>query len=131
MVGVSDPTRYVDKDVEHFHPVHHALRRSHMRKLVTSEIVEEHRRNPLGYGPDFHSWPLHHLLGYFRTQPDSAYLMPYQYPDKMTFGIAVSKRGASPTILEDKVFDTVDEARHAIFEMRVAELMTEQADRDA
>ncbi|WP_018099321.1 hypothetical protein [Sinorhizobium meliloti] len=123
MAGISDPTRYVNKEVEHFHPVHHALRRKHMRKLVTPEIIEEHRRNPLGYRPHFHSWPLHHLLGYFRTQPDSAYLMPYQYPDKATFGIAVSRRGEQPVVMRGKVFETLDEARHAIFEIRVAELV--------
>ncbi|RUX22294.1 hypothetical protein EOA13_36215 [Mesorhizobium sp. M7A.F.Ca.US.011.01.1.1] len=131
MPGVSDPARYINKEVEHFHPVHHALRRKHMRKLITPDVIEEHRRNPLGYGPDFHSWPLHHLLGYFRTQPESAYLMPYHHADKQSFGIAVSTRGQEPFVLEGHSYPTVDAARHSIFEMRVAELTAEEGSDDA
>ena len=101
-----------------------ALRR-HVRSLVSAELIEQHRRRPFGR----HGYELTAVLNYFRTSNISGKFAllalnamgPYRV-------IALSGvRGAVPTWVSDAVYETVDEAEHAVFVLRVEALLAEQS----
>jgi hypothetical protein len=131
MSGLTNPRRYGDKYVEHFHPVFNEFRKRNVRLMVTPEIVEEHAGNPLGLRPNFHSLELQFVLAYFRTISDRAMYLPIELPDAKGFGIVAARKGRPPEVLEGEAFSTVDGARHAIFLKRIAELGTGDAKEQA
>ncbi|WP_018099318.1 hypothetical protein [Sinorhizobium meliloti] len=122
MKGLINPKVYKDKYVEHYHPVFNELRKRNVRPLISAKIIDEHRANPLGLRPNFHSIELQFVLAYFRTISEHAFYLPIELPGGKGFGIVAAARGKEPKVLADTVYQTVDEARHAIFLKRVEEL---------
>jgi branched-chain amino acid transport system permease protein len=120
-VGVSDPDRYFDKEVVHWHPVYDRLRQEQIFRLVTPERVAEHEANPLGIRPHFHSDGLQSILRYFRTQAIRARYLVYA-PDGETAYRIVSVEREQPPMISSQRYATFEEALHAIFLHRVEDL---------
>jgi branched-chain amino acid transport system permease protein len=97
------------------------MQRDYLKTLISSQIIEEHRRQPLGQ----HSEALERVLLYFRrAKMDDKYALhrtglhgPYKI-------IAFSgMRGVSPRLVDDREYATLDEAYHGVFMRRVHDLM--------
>lgn len=97
------------------------MQREYLKTLVCEEVIEEHRRKPLGQ----HSEALERLLLYFRraTQVDK-YAIKRDARSKRFKIVAFSGvRGTSPRLVEDKEYETVEEAYHGLFRRRVFDLL--------
>lgn len=97
------------------------MQREFLKRLVTPEVIDEHRRAPQGQ----HSEALERLLIYFRNQPQ---------PDKYAITalqsivgyriVALSgHRGVAPRVVEDKIYKSPVEAYHGVFLRRVQDLL--------
>ncbi len=97
------------------------VQRDYLKTLITPEIMEEHRAQPLGQ----HSEALERVLLYFRrADMDDKYALHRDGPTGKYKLIAFSgHRGVSPRVVDDKEYDTVDEGYHAVFVRRVHDLM--------
>lgn len=97
------------------------MQRDLLKTMICPEIIEEHRRKPLGQ----HSEALERVLYYFRRSPmDDKYALHHVAVSNRYKIIAFSgKRGVSPRVVEDKEYETLDAAYHAIFMRRVHDLM--------
>lgn len=115
-----EATEIDDKDQIYFRRFD-KVQREYLKGLVTSEIIEEHRRQPLGQ----HSEALERVLLYFRrAKMDDKYALHRAGPDGPYKIIAFSgTRGVSPRLVDDREFLTVDEGYHGVFMRRVHDLM--------
>jgi branched-chain amino acid transport system permease protein len=97
------------------------MTREHLKKLVTSEIVEEHQVSLNGQ----HSEALERLLIYFRTRPqEEKYAIMAVELFKGYRIIALSgHRGVAPRVVEDKIYPSPEEACHGVFMRRVQDLL--------
>lgn len=95
--------------------------REFLKALVTSELIEEHRRSPLGQ----HSEALERLLIYFRRQPQlSKYAVVAVEPSRAYRIVLLSgRRGAPPRIVDDAVYGSPIEAYHGVFLRRIQDLL--------
>jgi branched-chain amino acid transport system permease protein len=93
---------------------------SNLRPLITDELIEEHRRKPLGQ----HSDALERVLNYFRRAPQAhKYIGVCTRPwAEWRIGVLSGVRGVPPTILEDESFTSEDALLHGIFLRRVRDL---------
>ncbi len=96
-------------------------RRTFLRSLVTPEIIEEHRANPLGQ----HSEPLERLLLYFRQMPNTGkYAIKAVEPFRDYRIVALSgRRGVAPATIDNTPYPTVQAAYHALFVLFVRDLI--------
>jgi hypothetical protein len=120
-VAISTPSEYPDKALvwdEYFN-----RRRSvEIRDLLTEEVIAEHKANPLGYRK-FHSPALQRVLNYFRMQSILGKYVVYASEPWREYRIAaVTERGQPPTILDEQVFASEEEAMHGVFMQRCNEL---------
>ena len=115
-----EATEIDDKDVLYFKR-HDKMQRDYLKTLITPEIIEEHRRQPLGQ----HSEALERVLLYFRrAKMDDKYALHSSGPHGPYKIIAFSgTRGVSPRLVDDREFATLDEAYHGVFMRRVHDLM--------
>lgn len=97
------------------------MQRRFLVTLVNDEVIEEHRRKPLGQ----HSEPLERLLHHFRDHPVAGRLAVLKERETGSFRIVALSgvRGLAPRPVGDERYATLDEAYHGIFMKRVAELM--------
>ena len=90
---------------------------------VTPELIAEHRAKPLGQ----HSDKLDRLLNYFRREemPDKYAILRVGPLRSCRYRVmALSGRaGHPPRLVDDKLYDTLDEAYHAVFLLRVNDLL--------
>lgn len=95
--------------------------RDYLKRLVSDEVLEEHRANPLGQ----HSEALERLLLYFRRHPQpDKYAIEVIEPFKAYRIVALSgHRGVAPRVVEEKVYGSQGEAYHGVFLRRVQDLM--------
>lgn len=93
---------------------------SDIRALITDELIEEHRRKPLGQ----HSDGLERVLNYFRRAPQAhKYIGICTRPwAEWRIGVLSGVRGVPPTILDDERFTSEDALQHGIFLRRVRDL---------
>jgi branched-chain amino acid transport system permease protein len=125
VTGVPEPRhqpRAFDKQLEVYRRWD-AGQRARLRPLITDELVEEHRTNPLGA----HSDPLQRVLHYFRRQP-----VPGKYVAVMTkpwseykIGTLSEGRRGAPRIIEDETYPTEEAVLHGIFLRRLRDLVEE------
>lgn len=115
-----EATEIEDKDVLYFRR-HDMMQRDYLKTLVSPEIIEEHRRQPLGQ----HSEALERVLLYFRrAKLEDKYALRSagsQGPYKIIAFSGV--RGVSPRLVDDREFTTLDEAYHGVFMRRVHDLL--------
>jgi branched-chain amino acid transport system permease protein len=97
------------------------MQRDYLKTLVCDEVIEEHRRKPLGQ----HSEALERLLLYFRRAPQvDKYAIRREGINGPHKIVAFSgERGVSPRVVEDKEYATIEEAYHGVFMRRVYDLM--------
>ncbi|PNG24893.1 branched-chain amino acid ABC transporter permease [Methylocella silvestris] len=97
------------------------MQRDYLRTLISSELIEEHQRSPLGQ----HSEPLERLLLYFRRAPMAdKYAIAVVEPFKAYRIVALSgHRGVAPRVVEDRIYGSQNEAYHGVFLRRVQDLL--------
>jgi branched-chain amino acid transport system permease protein len=97
-----------------------AQQSSRICALVTEELIEEHRRKPIGQ----HSDALERVLQYFRRRPTAGkYVVVMTKPwSEYKVGIWPAARTDRVEIVEDETYATEDEALHAVFLRRVRDL---------
>ena len=97
--------------------------RDALKSTVTPELIAEHRAKPLGQ----HSDKLDRLLNYFRREemPDKYAILRVGPLRTCRYRVmALSGRaGHPPRLVDDKLYDTLDEAYHAVFLLRVNDLL--------
>jgi len=96
--------------------------RDHLKTLISPALIEEHRRQPLGQ----HSDGLARLLNYFRRgDVADKYAIIRQSGQFHAYKIVAFSgvRGAPPRLVDDRVYTDLDEAYHAVFLLRVNDLM--------
>ena len=95
--------------------------RKRLRMLISDAVIEEHRRKPLGQ----HSDALDRLLNYFRRGGMAGKLGILQAtPGVEKFQIVAfpGVRGQL-TVVENEEFGSLNEAYHAVFLRRIADLL--------
>lgn len=115
------PARVEDRQAVYF-AMHHERLRTRLRGLVTDALIEEHRLKPVGQ----HSDGLERLLNYFRRGGMAGKLGLHRSdgdPPEYRIVRFSGARGIVSVIEDDAVFTSLNEAYHAIFLRRVAELM--------
>lgn len=115
-----EATEIDDKDTLYLKR-HDKMQRDYLKTLIVPEIIEEHRRQPLGQ----HSEALERVLLYFRrAKMEDKYALHSAGPHGPYKIIAFSgTRGVSPRLVDDREFSTLDEAYHGVFMRRVHDLM--------
>ncbi len=115
-----EATETKDKDLIYWRR-YDKMQRDYLKKLVSPEIIEEHRRGPLGQ----HSEALERLLLYFRRAPQSdKYAIIAVEPFKAYRIVALSgHRGVAPRLVEEKTYESQEAAYHGVFMRRVQDLL--------
>jgi branched-chain amino acid transport system permease protein len=96
--------------------------RDHLKTLVTPDLIEEHRKNPLGQ----HSDQLSRVLNFFRRgDVADKYAIIRQKGQFHAYKIVAFSgvRGAPPRLVDDRIYNDLNEAYHAVFLLRVNDLM--------
>ena len=97
--------------------------RERLKALITPELIEEHRRAPLGP----HSDALSRVLNYFRRgeMPDKYAILQEGDPGSWRYSVMAlsGEPGKPPRVVDDRLYDTRDEAYHAVFLLRVNDLL--------
>jgi hypothetical protein len=98
-----------------------ALRREFLRTLVTPEVIEEHRRSPLGQ----HSERLERLLIYFRQRPlDERYAVRTVEPFGKYQVVRLSgHRGTPPRLVGETTYASANDAWHGLFQRCIRDLL--------
>lgn len=115
-----EATEQDNKDVLYFQRFD-KMQRDYLKTLICPEIIEEHRRQPLGQ----HSAALERLLMYFRRAPmEDKYALRRDGSTGRFKIIAFSgERGVSPRVVEDREYESIGDGYHAIFMRRIHDLM--------
>jgi branched-chain amino acid transport system permease protein len=94
--------------------------RDRLRGWISPELVAEHERKPLGQ----HSDHLERMLNYFRKAPiPDKYAVYCEEPFTRYRVVALSGLpGVPPRVVDDKTYDSLDAAYHAVFLRRVNDL---------
>lgn len=97
------------------------FRREFLRTLVTPEVIEEHRRSPLGQ----HSERLERLLIYFRQRPlDQRYAVKAVEPFRAYQVVRLSgHRSTPPTVVDETVYASANDAWHGLFMRCIRDLL--------
>ncbi len=95
--------------------------REYLRTVICDEIIEEHRKSPLGQ----HTEPLERLLMYFRHAPQRDKYVVKRDGKSGKFRIAQlsGNRDAPLSGVNDREYAAAEETYHEIFLLRVRELM--------
>lgn len=120
-VAMQHPAAVRDRQLDYFEAFDRRIR-AQLRTLVSDAVIEEHRLKPLGQ----HSDALDRLLNYFRRGGMAGKLGLYQErPGQPVYKIVrfSGSRAQLSTIEHDHVYTTLDEAYHAVFLRRIAELL--------
>ena len=96
--------------------------RDRLKTLITPELIAEHKADPLGH----HSDNLARVLNYFRRgeMADKYVIMRLKDGEERYRIMAVSGvRGLPPRVVDDREYDDLNDAYHAVFILRVNDLM--------
>jgi branched-chain amino acid transport system permease protein len=108
-----------DRDLvyrEHFDK----MTRIHLRRLIDSRLIEEHRRNPTGRPSE----ALGRVLAYFRRLPASRQYLLRELPGRKYRIVAMgSTRREPPSDADQVVFDTLEAAYHGVFLKKLKDLL--------
>ena len=112
---------FSDKQEIYYRRFHKRLR-DQLKTLITDELIEEHQKSPVGK----HSDNLNRVLNYFRRgeMPDKYAIM--RQPDgfhRYKIVAFSGVRGAPPRLVDDKIYEDLNEAYHAVFLLRVNDLL--------
>ena len=92
----------------------------YLKSLICEEIIEEHRKKPLGR----HSEPLERLLLHFRRLPNEGKLVIHKIRESGTYRIAALSgvRGVPPSFIDDENYQTLEAAYHGVFMKQISNL---------
>jgi branched-chain amino acid transport system permease protein len=97
--------------------------RDRLKKLVTPELIAEHRTKPLGQ----HSDALDRLLNYFRREemPDKYAILQVGPLSSCSYRVIAfsGTAGHPPRVVDDKLYPTLNESYHAVFLLRINDLL--------
>jgi len=96
--------------------------RDELKTFITPELIEEHRQAPLGR----HSDTLERVLNFFRRgdMPDKYAILRVDGAwDRFRIMALSGERGAPPRVVDDKEYASLSEAYHAVFLLRVNDLL--------
>ena len=115
-----EPEDMADRDLV-YRDYFDAKQEEFLRLLVCDDVIEEHQQTPLGQ----HSEPLERLLLYFRRMPMANKLAIKRDETTSTFRIIAfsGERSVPPRLVDDREFETVEEAYHAVFLRQIDKLM--------
>jgi branched-chain amino acid transport system permease protein len=96
--------------------------------MVTPELVEEHRTNPLGFH-GLHSFELQFLMNYLRTRPQAGkyVIVAVEAWKDYRIGVLSGVRGVEPQVLDEPRFATEEEAMHGVFLARIRDILGVEA----
>ncbi len=107
----------VDKQLQTY-ALFQAQLKTEIKALITPELTEEHRRQPLGR----HSDALERVLNFFRRPPAYALYSRVAFREWQIIRLPIDP-AAPPTPVEDTVYRSENEAYHALFLRNVNDLM--------
>jgi len=115
-----DATQITDKQAIYTQRFDKQLREE-LKKLVTDELIAEHRRTDGGRRSD----ALERILTFFRRADVAGkYAILAEKPFAAYRIVALSgKRGMPPRLVDDQVFATQEEAQHGVFLKRIRDLL--------
>ena len=97
--------------------------RDALKKSITPELIAEHQAKPLGQ----HSDALDRLLNYFRREemPDKYAILQVGPLKSCSYRVMAlsGHAGHPPRLVDDKLYPTLNEAYHAVFLLRVNDLL--------
>ncbi len=96
--------------------------RDHLKTLITDDLIEQHRKAPLGK----HSDALNRVLNYFRRGEMADKYAIMRQPEgfhKYKVVAFSGERGAPPRLVDDKTYEDINDAYHAVFLLRVNDLL--------
>ncbi len=98
-------------------------RRAQLAELVNDHLIEEHRLRPRGSAAKPHSRELQEVLNYMRHAPAVGKSFAYAVEPYKKYVVGVmTARGLPAEISEQSVYETEDEAVHAVFLERLETL---------
>jgi branched-chain amino acid transport system permease protein len=112
---------FADKQEVYYRRFHKRLR-DHLKTLITDELIEEHRRAPVGK----HSDNLNRVLNHFRRGEMADKYAIMRQPEgfhKYKIVAFSGVRGAPPRLVDDKLYEDLNDAYHAVFLLRVNDLL--------
>jgi len=116
-----EATEILDKQELYYRRFNKRLR-ERLKKMVTPELIQEHRINPLGH----HSDALSRVLNFFRRgeMADKYVIMRLKDGEERYRIMAVSGiSGMPPRIVDDREYEALNDAYHAVFLLRVNDLL--------
>lgn len=97
--------------------------RDHLKILITPDLIAEHKMKPLGQ----HSDALDRVLNYFRRgeMADKYAILRIGPLDQCAYKVMAfsGRSGNPPRVVDDKHYATLNEAYHAVFLLRVNDLL--------
>ena len=92
-----------------------------LKTLVCEEVIQEHKDSSRGQ----HSEPLSRLIHFFSSAPQKGkYAIKHDRQKNIFKIIALSdERGTPPSIVEEKEYQTIEDAYHGVFLKRISDLM--------
>jgi hypothetical protein len=118
VMPITDPTSFRDKTIDWLE-FFHATRRDALRRLMTPELIEEHRADPRGATTP-HSADLQQILNYLRMSPVASKLFAYaQRPHEAYLIGAITARGQHTETLPGGPYGSEREAVHEVFLRRL------------
>lgn len=120
VTAVHDDDAMHDRDIVYRH-YFDAKQIQYLQILVCDEVIDEHKRKPLGQ----HTEPLERLLLHFRRREMAdKYAVKRDSATSRFSIIALSGvRGTPPRAVKGLDYATVDEAYHGIFLLQIKDLM--------
>jgi hypothetical protein len=120
-MGLRRPSEYKDKAAD-WYAYFDKMRRHEIADLITDDVIAEHKANPSGYRK-FHSWRLQRVLNYMRQQPVIGKYFVYTCEPWRDYRIAaIDQRRKPPSVLDDHIFESEEQAMHGVFMLRVKAL---------
>ena len=116
-----EATEIHDKQEIYFRRFNKRLR-DHLKTLITPDLIKEHQEAPQGK----HSDQLSRVLNFFRRgeMPDKYVIMRLKEGEDEYRVMAVSGvKGTPPRVVDDKIYTNLNEAYHAVFLLRVNDLL--------
>jgi len=112
---------FTDKQEVYYRRFHKRLR-DHLKTLITDDLISEHQKAPLGK----HSDALNRVLNYFRRGEMADKYAIMRQPEgfhKYKIVAFSGDRGAPPRLVDDRTYEDINDAYHAVFLLRVNDLL--------
>lgn len=107
----------VDKQLQTY-ALFNARIKEEIKALITPELIEEHRRQPLGR----HSDALERVLNFFRRPPSYALYSRVAMREWQLIRMPIDPK-LPPAPIDETVYRSANEAYHAVFMRHVNDLM--------